>query len=111
MVAEGSLIESFKASTQNSLLQGFALAVALHFSLLVITPKFSGLNTGRLPSLVLSIRLQKIYIQPPRADTTESKPKPATTKQPAKLEFPEQIMAAQAGSDDYGRELKPTIEL
>jgi hypothetical protein len=111
MVAEGSLIESFKASSQNFLLQGFALAVALHFSLLVITPMFSGLNNGRLPSLVLSIQLQKINIQPPRADTTESKPKPETTKQPAKLEFPEQVMVAQAGSDNYGRQLKPTIQL
>jgi hypothetical protein len=111
MLAKGSLIEGFKASSQSFLLQGFALAAALHISLLVITPIFFGFNKDRLPSLVLSIQLQKTNIQNTPTDIFESKAKPEPTKQPEKLDLRDQIKAAQASSDNDGRELKPTIQL
>jgi hypothetical protein len=111
MVPKYSLIEGFKANSQSFLLQGFALAVALHISLLVITPNVFGFNKDRLPSLVLSIQLQKTNIQNTPADTFEPEPQRETTKQPEKLDFQEQMIVAQASPTDSGRELEPTLQL
>jgi hypothetical protein len=111
MVAEGSLIESVKASSQNSLFQGFALAVALQISLFVITSKFFGFSNERLLSAGLSIQLHKINIQNTPTNTAEPESQRVTLKPTEKLGFSEQIMAPQASSDNDGREAKPTIQL
>lgn len=98
-------------SSQKSLLQGLALAVALHIALLAIQGSFFGFGNDRLPKLSVSIQLQTINIDKEPANTLEPDPQRQIVEQPETLDFPEKIILAKASDDDSGRERKPAIQL
>ena len=111
MVAAVSFITVSKASSRDNLLQGFALAVALHIGLLVIQPGFSGLTKDRHPRLSISIQLEKRELENKLAKGLNPEPKTQTSKRAKTSVFPEDVILAKASVEDSGPERKPRIEL
>lgn len=103
MVGAGSLIESPKAGFQNFLLQGLALAVALHIALLAIQLRFSAPSNNSFRPLSVSIQLQETK--------TENIPDDVRPAEPQIIDVRPRIIVAEATTEDPKPELKPRVQI
>lgn len=106
-----SIIACAKASLHNSLLQGLALAVAMHMALLSPQLKFTELSKHSAAPVSLSIQLEKIEIDNKPPDLIEQEQQKETPRQVNGIDLGPKVMVAEVPVDDPKPEHKPRIHI